>query len=252
VRYVSDPISQFDGSTFQSENCVPTSAAVLADIATVGRIRLSGADVRRASGVASHRGLYQSEAADAVVALTHGQVILESQFLEGDGSQRTRLQNRIVAGQAVGLVIDTHVTAGTDFRTGGPTYTFQGLHEVVAASFRLTDGHAEFFIFDPGRRGRGWTWWPASLLYRAAEQGGAGGIWVFAARDTEGVTRQARARGVIRAAPALTAASKGRVVVGRRYFVQATTRGGAWPRGKGTAYGWHKVAAGYIRGDRLA
>lgn len=252
MRYVSDPISQFDGSTFQSENCVPTAAAVLADIATVGRIRLSGADVRRASGINAHRGLYQGEAADAVVALTHGGVILESQLLEGDGSQRSRLQNRVVAGQPVGVVIDTHVTADTDFRTGGATYTFRGLHEIVVASFRLTDTHAEFYVFDPGRVGRSWTWWPAGLLYRAAEQGGAGGIWVFSARDTEGVTRQARAKGFIRATPALTAPSKGRVVVGRRYFVQATTRGGAWPRGAGKAFGWHKVATGFIRGDRLA
>jgi hypothetical protein len=261
VRYRCERIEQFDGSAFASWNCVSAGSAELVDMATVGRIRLDAAAVRRASGVTARRGLSLTEAADAVVRLTHGAVILEPHYFEADGTARGKVQARVAAGQPLGIVIDTNITAGTPFRTGGATYTFRGNHFVTIAAYRwqaIEKPHAEFFVEDPGRPDQSWTWWPADLLYRAAEAVQGGRIWVLTARDTEGVTRVTRAKGKVRREPELTAPAIASFGIGHRYLVTDTLRGGPWPRANGTkAFGWHHVrrsdgSRGYIRGDRLA
>lgn len=257
MRYLCDPIGQIDGSNYEQLNCVAAGAAELADIATMGRLRLSGADVRRASDVTSPRGLALNEAASAVVELTNGQVILEPQYLDADGMQRTRLRNRVASGRAVGIVYDAAHTYGTPQATN----FFRGRHFAVIGAYRWRadeEPHAEFYVEDPGTTKAGWRWWPAGLLYRAAESASGGGIWVLAAQDTEGVTRRARAKGNLRERPEVDSADIGNVRIGKSYHVIQTTRGGRWKRADGTwAYGWAQTRKksgrlAWIKGESLA
>lgn len=255
-RYTCYPITQFDSSGYAAWNCVAATTAELVDMVTVGRVRVSAAAIRNASGVRDQRGLLLSEAADAAVRLTG--VVLQPRFLKGDGTQRGKLRDLVAAGRPLSVMIDTNVTAGTDFRTGGRTYTFRGLHQVSVRLYRwqeLEKPHAEFDVEDPGDQpDQSWRFWPADLLYRAAERAGGGGIWILMARDTEGVTRYARQRARFRARPTTASADLGPVRIGKGYFVKETGRGGTWLRANGTkAVGWHHTGAhGWVKGEALA
>jgi hypothetical protein len=267
MRYVGTRITQFDGSAYASVNCVAASTAALIEIVTVGRIRVSAASIRRASGESRAVGLSLTEAADAAVKLTG--VVLEPRYLLADGSQRAKLQAIVAAGRPVAVTIDTNVTADTSYRTGGRTYTFRGRHEVPVAAVRAVPAngacqcslgsakpHGEYFVDDPGDQpDAGWRWWPADLLYRAAEKASGGGIWLLVGRDTEGVTRTARISAArFRMRPDITAPDAGKARLGRGYYVIQTTRGGAYKPGK---VGWHQVkkrtgTTAWLRGDALA
>lgn len=264
MRYVGDKLGQIDGLkpfpgnsyTYDQEDCVAAAAAALIDIATVGRLRFTATDVRRASGVTARRGLYLTEAADATVRITSGQVILKPEYLPGDGQQRGKLRNRLVAGQALAIVYDAALTHGTSDATN----QFRGRHAAVFAGYRWREvekPHAELYGDDPGTSRAGWRWWDATLMYRAAEAASNGGIWILAARDTEGVTRIGRATGNIRAQAEVASADIGNVRIGRTYKVVSTVRGGPWSRPDGsTAHGWHQIRKksgriGFVKGESL-
>jgi hypothetical protein len=235
VRYVGDKIGQIDGTSYEQLNCVAAVTAALIDIATVGRVRVTPAQMRKASGVTARRGLTLSEAADAAVRLTG--IVLEPRFLSGDGTQRGRLRDRLVAGQALGLVYDADVTYGTPDATN----YFRGNHMAVFGAYAWTD-HAQLYGDDPGTTQAGWRWWDFGRMCRAAEKVGGGGIWVLLARDTEGVTRYVRQQAAFRMEPRVDAPAAGQALLGRSQLVLATRRGGPWQRADGTtAVGWHYV-----------
>lgn len=243
---------QLDGTAYAAQNCVACTGVLLMDRASVGRIRTTAAEVRRRSGVTVHRGLQYRELED--VAKTFG-VTLERRGFDNPATRRGQLRDLVVAGRGVGLIIDTHVTADTPFRTGGATYTFRGIHSIFLSEYAwraVEKPHAVFIVEDPGTKA-GYLEWPADLVYRAAEAGGLGAIYTIATLDTEGVLRRARIRANQRATPNVAAKDVGDVIVGRDYRVLSTRAGGPWTRDNGTtANGWHQLGPGrFVKGEAL-
>lgn len=243
---------QLDGTPYASENCVACTGVLLIDRYTVGRIRTTAAEIRKRSGVQVHKGI-EYRVLEAVAA-GFG-VTLERRGFDNPATRRGQLMNLVASGRGVGLIIDTHVTAGTPFRTGGPNYTFKGIHSIFLSEYafrQVEKPHAVFVVEDPGTKA-GYLEWPADLVYRAAEAGGNGAIYTIATLDTEGVLRKGRIKANQRSAPNLTSKDVGNIVVGRDYRVLSTRNGGPWTRDNGTqANGWHMLGPGrFTKGESL-
>lgn len=243
--------SQIDGSSYQQQNCVAAGTVMLMDRGTVGRVRTTPAEVRRRSGATvdasgRKRGLFLSEA--EAVAKSFG-VVLEQRGFDNPATRRGQLMNLVASGRGVGVCIDTHVTAGTDYATNW----FRGRHFVVINQYawRMQEKpHAVFITEDPGTTQAGWLEWPADLLYRAAEAYANGVIFTLATLDTEGVSRRVRLRAALKSAPSPRAATRGHTSVGEHRTVARTVNGA--PRANGD-YGWHELASGlYVKGPALA
>lgn len=245
TAYSPPGYSQIDGSRFQQQNCVAATCTDLIDRATVGRLRIGAPKIRTASGDFSG-GLSYSTAATAVAKATGGQVQLDVRF----GLDRNQTRDIVASGRAIGISIDCSVTRYTAYRTN----YFTGGHTVYVNAYRVNaSGHAEFMVEDPGTSSVGYLWWPADLLYRAAEKRGGGRINILAGRDTEAVKRKAIAAGTLRATPSTSGASKGAITVGYVYFVARTVNGGTWKRPDGSSSnGWHETTAGFIPGKGMA
>lgn len=254
MTYLPPPQTQIDGSTFQYVNCVAATGTMLVDRATVGRLRIPPAVIRRATGDTSG-GLSYSQLADAVVNLTDGDVLLSVRRLDTRG----QLRDLVASGRGVGFIGSAAVTRYTSRRTN----SFTGLHSWMIAAYvwvpggecaceaKIPTAHAEYAVEDPGTTSAGWLRWSADLVYRTAEA--AGDIWTISTRDTEGTSRVAIGVGKVRATPSITAKALRPIEKGRTYNVVETVRGGRWSRPDGTyGIGWHRIAAGgYIRGSAL-
>lgn len=244
-----------------SLTCVDTSTAMLVDRITVGRIRPHPLTIRRATGV-SGRGLSYGEAAYAVSKL-YGITLAPRYALSRDqihdlGSADRPFVDSLHTG--VTRYID-EINTGTFI--GGHSvycneYDYRGGSEPCRCHLRTSIDHGEWAIEDPGTYTDGWRYWPSGVFYRAGEyRTGGNGINVLVGRDTEGVTRRCISEGNIWSQATTTSTKRGRLVVGRDYYVSSTVNGGTWKRANGTtANGWHKIrlstgGAGYVTGKRL-
>ncbi len=235
---VPDSNSQFVPKTAtSSKDCVPAATAHGLQRATADRIRLTHADVRRASGAPSTRGLYLWEAKEAVQDLTGIglEVVLHV--------TRETLRGTIVGGQACGVTIHTAETRYTTRRTGyysGPhqvsvlAWTWWPKGEICGCERATAEAHAEFTVYDPGMSTVPPRQWSAGLLYRAAERlTGAGRINVLVFPDTEQRPWTATYVSPIRSHP--TGGTKvASTVKGKQYPGARTRKGDRWKRDDGT------------------
>lgn len=233
--------SQMDGSVYQRSNCVLAVTTDLIDRATVGALRIPAPVLRKLTGDTSG-GVTHSQAAAAAYTATKGRVVLTPKVL----SSRQQLRDLSQAGIAFGLFMSAYTTKDTRFRTNAYT----GLHEIYGQDYDPADD--EFLMEDPGTTSAGYMWWPEDLLFRAAERAGGGSIYVLVAKDTEGVTRKCVMKGRIRATPDVNGTDRGPLVLGKSYTVSRTVNGGFWKRADGgQSNGWHRIADGWVAGERL-
>ncbi len=255
-----EPYFQGDGSKFQWENCVLAACTELIGRVTVGRLRIPAPVLRKRTGD-KDGGVTYDQAASAVADETDNAIILRPRY----GLERSQVRDMAASGRAFCISLDCTVTVGTKRATG----TFKGCHTVYVNEYawrtngacecerELTaKGHGEFQVEDPGTS-RGYRWWSASLLFRAAEARGGGRINTLVGTDTEGVTRFGKMNGRIRETPFTDGPDLGPVVLGQSYSVIATEVGGPWKRADGTvAFGWHRIehenGTGFLAGERLS
>ncbi len=234
-------------TTFSKDDCVPATCALGADRATVGAIRKTHADIRRASGDTEGGITYR----DAVQATEKATGVIGTERL---GISSADLLALLKAGHAVTISIDTHATAGTKYATNH----FLGGHSVYANSYTATSNTVP--VEDPGTTAAGYLDWPWALLIKAALlRTGNRGINVIVWPDTEGVSKVATGVYKIRSAPS-TATGKqlALTVKGKAYWCSKTVNGGPWQRADGTtANGWWYILyapgkRGYVHGRALS
>lgn len=261
MSYRPGKLGQYEPRTSTSaDDCVCSVTASLIDRATVGGVRLDHQKIRRISGDTSGGLSYLQ--AEVAAAKAPGKVKLVVKY----GISRDATKALATAGYAFGISIDCSVTVNTSRRTnwfrGGHTvyvngYIYWPHGDVCSCELQTRVAHGEYTIDDPGTTSVGYLQWSAGLVYRAAEARTNGtGINVLVAPDTEAVTKRAIATGQIRSKPDKASPSKGAIVKGKAYYVEATVNGGTWQRADGTqADGWHRVklpsGVGYIRGEAL-
>jgi hypothetical protein len=252
MSYTPDVYHQLDGSAFQQANCVPSTGTMLMDRASAAKWRVAAPKLRTMSGDTSG-GLTYSQIAPVVAKATANEVV--PTVITTD---RAGLKALIVAGHGAGVSILCSVTVNTPYHTG----SYTGGHSIYVNAWRYnaTLDRDEFLVEDPGRgtstNPLGPVWWPAWLLYKAAEaRSGGTAIFALLGRDTEGVTRTATIAGSVRTSPAVAASRKGTLVVGRTYTVTATANGGAWTIAGRTGKAWQKVkwgtGSGWVAGMEL-
>lgn len=260
--------SQFQPRIATSQlDCVPCTARKCIRRATVDAQAPSTEAIRKASGI-STRGLTYGEAAEAARKVSG--VVLSPRY----GLEREEVFDLADAGHGFGISIDCSVTVHTARATG----SFTGDHTVYVQDVRhvkkggtcrcekgtATKAHNEYLIEDPGNSSKGYQWWSAGLVYRAAEertrdaQGRSHGINVLLTPDTEGVKWRATGKGKVRKEPRVDAKAVASIVIGKVYPGGRTETGGPWKRADGTTgNGWVHVKYGigrwgWINGRRVA
>jgi hypothetical protein len=250
VPYLPPLSHQLDGSRYAHQNCVPATGTALMDRASMGYWRVAPSTLRTRSGDTSG-GMSYEQLAAVVKSSTNSQVLLVPAYRLSEGNLDTLLDS----GKAVGVSISCLVTVNTPYHTG----TFTGGHTLGVHKKRFNasaGGRKEYLVGDPGTT-KDWTWWPASLLIKAAKARSGGTISLVSCRDTEGVGRVARNVGNIRSTPSTGATDKGDTKTGVAYSVLSTVNGGKWTTADGrTAYGWAKIrtgtgVTGYVAGGLL-
>jgi hypothetical protein len=251
MPYTPDVYHQLDGSAFAQANCVPSTGTMLMDRASVAKWRVPAPTLRTMSGDTSG-GMSYSQIAPVVAKATANEVVPTVVTTD-----RAGLKALIAAGHGAGVSILCSVTINTPYHTG----SYTGGHSIYVNAWRYNAslGRDEFLVEDPGRgtstNPLGPVWWPAWLLYKAAEARSAGSIVILLGRDTEGVTRTATIAGSVRISATVTASKKGTLAVGTKYTVLATGNGGAWTISGRTGKGLQQVkwgtGSGWVAGLEL-
>lgn len=246
MTYEPKPGSQFQPVTpLSPSDCVPATCALGVDRASVGAIRVTHKEIRAAS-TDQYKGMTFTDAAAATYKVT--KVKGEPRF----GLSRAEVNALVRGGHALSIGINCAVTVNTKYRTN----LYTGLHAVFMQSYYSSDD--TYKIEDPGTTAAGYLYWPATLLYKAAESfTGGHGINVIVWPDTEGTTKLGATAGKVRAAPTVTAPVKASIVLGKAYTVVSSLNGGTWHTKDGKAAdGWWKIKWGtgfaYSVGERLA
>lgn len=261
--YRPDPLPQGDGSTCQWDHCVDASTAINIDRATVGRLRPTPTQVRKAADWGMCGGLSYSGAADATVKITGGKITPRVLFGIANGDVRAYVDG----GWSVNASIDCDATVNTTRATN----RFRGKHSVSVHDYAYrTNGecycelntesdHGEFLVEDPGTTAAGYRWWSSHLLYKAMQlRTGGHGCNIIAFRDTEGVTRTATSQGALRKSASTGSTKVATVPKGTHLKVIKTLNGGGWKRSNGTtAHGWMLAETpdgkrGYWMGKKVA
>lgn len=231
--------AQYDGSRYQSLNCVPSCGSELVSLATVDRLRIPAWKIRNESGDTSG-GIEYSLCAAAIVRLTAGDVVLAPLRLDWK-DVKDRLER-----QSMALIIDCAKTVRTPYRTN----SFTGIHSVTAAAGTIRDGTVK--VEDPGTTTAGWKRWPLDLLKRASDFGDF--HYVLAASPTEDTDKSVRVpRVAVHRKPDNSSGIVKRLHKGDEVHVKRTLKGGPWRRADGTVgHGWHEIPAGFVRGEALA
>lgn len=247
--YAPDVYHQIDGSAFAQANCVPSTGTMLMDRVSVGKWRTPAPSLRTMSGDTSG-GMSYSQIAPVVADATAHEVVPTVVTTD-----RAGLKALVAAGHPVGVSIACSVTINTPYHTG----SYTGGHSIYVNAWRYNAslGRDEYLVEDPGRgtltNPLGPVWWPAWLLYKAAEA--RGGVFLLVGRDTEGVTRTASSSGTVWSTTSKTTA-KGTFATGKAFAVVSTQNGDTWTVGTHTGSGWHKVkwgtGYGYVVGGRLS
>lgn len=259
------PYPQGDGSRYQWLNCVLAVCTMLMHRASMGRWRVPAWRLRALTND-TVGGVTHLQAQAAVDKATGGVIELLARY----GINRSQLYALVRAGHTAGIPIDCSVTVRTSRRTNW----FTGSHEIFLVDVRTTTSrpgscrceldsltsHGEFLVEDPGTTSTGYLWWSASLIYRAAEAQGGGGVGAnvinaLVCRDTEDVDRVARIDAAVRAAPRGDSKRLGRLAAGKTYHVRRTLHGAPWVNdldGKERVQ-WAELAwgggLGYVRGE---
>jgi hypothetical protein len=237
MSYAPDVYHQIDGSAFAQANCVPSTGTMLMDRVSVGKWRTPAPSLRTMSGDTSG-GMSYSQIAPVVADATAHEVVPTVVTTD-----RAGLKALVAAGHPVGVSIACSVTINTPYHTG----SYTGGHSIYVNAWRFNAslGRDEYLVEDPGRgtltNPLGPVWWPAWLLYKAAEARGA--VFLLVGRDTEGVVRTA-VGGVARSSATVTATKKGSLTVDHTYTVLATVAGGTWTIGSHSGHGWHQIKWG--------
>lgn len=241
VPYLPAVYHQIDGTAFEQSNCVPSTTVMLIDRVTVGKWRLKPAAIR-------------SKAGDTSGGMTYGDVAAAAHTLTGGdatftivSTDRAGMKALSVAGHPFGISIDAGVTINTPEHTGN----YAGGHTIYVNQWRYnsTLSRDEYLVGDPGRGTTSndieYAWWPAWLLYKAAEARYDGHtIYLLVGRDTEGTTRTAVGAGAVRSGPGITYAKKGTLTSGHAYSVVKTTNGSSWTIGTHVGHGWEQIKWG--------
>lgn len=256
--YLSDAVSQLDGSKYAHQNCVAACTSALGDTSSLSWWNVPPAKIRTLTGDISG-GISYDDSVAALKTATGGEVDLKVMYWAPINSTVDTLDDLITAGRVVAISILTSVTRYTPFNTG----TFTGRHNVVVGAKRTIlitreDGtrvnQKQGLVMDPGRTTAKWVWWPWSLIIKAAKAStGSNHMHCYYTRDLTKVTRTAKSSGAVRSVPEVrTGNIVGRVVKGQGYSVLDTVRGSRWTLDGREGYGWSKIGdRKYVHGGRL-
>lgn len=238
-------VPQGDGTKFQWVNCGCAMCRGLLLASSTGRVSVSSARIRRASGDRSG-GIEGDVLAETCNRITDMRLVYTS------FADRAMVRD-LMEQRAMGFIIDTRETAHTRFRTND----FIGNHWVWGPGGAIDLRNRTTSIDDPGTTRAGFLNWPLDLLFDAAERAGGGRLFVMMATPSENVNKTViTPHAAIRSDPSTRARRIERLDKGESIHVLRTRRGGQWPREDGTmADGWHVVRVrqrlGFIRGDKL-
>jgi len=250
MAYNPDVYNQLDGSQYAYVNCVPATTTMLMDRDSVGKWRIPAPSLRKLSGDTSG-GISYLQAAAVAGSASANEVKLTVMT-----STRSGLKALVVAGHSVGVSIDCSVTINTPYHTG----SYTGGHSIFVSGWRYNAALSrdEYLVGDPGRgtssNPLGYVWWPAWLLYKAAEsRSGSTAIYLLVGRDTEGGTIISTTTAPIKASATNGSATLKSYGAGRYFTGAETVRGGSWTFQGRTAKAWTKVSrdgvTGYLAGN---
>lgn len=232
MSYVPLARSQFQPHTATSpDDCVPAACAEAVDRVTVGAIRVTHVDIRRASAKPFGGRLSYSEGVNATMAVTG---------VQGDvrlGVSPADVKKLLIGGSALTISMDASVTHGT----ACGTYDFLGDHSEFINSYDPVND--TFHLDDPGTTPIGFHDCPAALILRAAlERSGQRGVNVIVWPDTEGVSWTARKVHSLRDLPSYkTGKAIGATRIGTVYAGGRTQNGDPYPLNGRTVDGFVHV-----------
>lgn len=235
-----------DGGYCPAKDCVPCSGATVTDLATAGKFRFSGPEIRHAAGISCTSGLTQQQMANGVKNLTGGEVAWTVHY----DLNRQQVIDYVRAFGALEISLLYRRILYYSFRNSGQ---FTGGHGTVIIAVRTTDNpwNLEFLWGDPLADGRdlydgthahtSYQWVRADVILAAAEDRGGGVINVAIPPDSRYATKRTVTSTPLRLAPNATSSVVSTASIGATLRVRRPVKGSVWDVANKTGTGWWEV-----------